>query len=678
MANLPLDTIEQYLQEIIKLNPFDAVVIVKSREDEYTVEMLNDKAKELSGNLFKKGQQAHSFFHFIDWHQIIELFRFPKIEIKYMMVNPSNVLCAVYVQRIELADEQYYSVVLRNVSEHIEEAFEQNKEIEKHLNFVEHHINPIISLNLNGEIIYTNHAATRKLLESNSTLVGENIFDILAEEYLKPFRALFKNTLKGITMGMPKVMLNSKMACEKPFNIRTFPTYWNNQVIGIHIVFNSVDDLFIEDGSPYQLINYHDQLTGLLNRKALNEQWTDEFSTFNDGLNIALLLVDLDRFKKYNESLGKDAADKMLKMVSQRLAKIRNKFSELYRYNGDEFVFVLRYFSRDEIELFANNILAAFKEPFIIDDQEYFLTSSIGISISTYGHNNDLESILHQAEQAVYYVKKNGRFHYRFYRSEMSQAFPNEVLMEAHLRRAIEFDELSIHLQPQIDLQTNEIDSFEALIRWNNRKFGYVPPSQFIPLAESSGLIIQVGDWVLEQVCKNLQEWKVKGYRPVRVAVNISPKQFKQENFATKIEQLLNIYDIEPKYLELEITESSMVNVSETHEILTKLKELGVYVSVDDFGTGYSSLSYLKKYPIDIIKIDQSFIADINKDEKNEAIIKAIITLSENLGMDVVAEGVEEEFQEEFLKLNNCRKGQGYLYNKPLPVDLIIKEYLVN
>ncbi|RKJ42724.1 EAL domain-containing protein, partial [Butyricicoccus sp. 1XD8-22] len=160
--------------------------------------------------------------------------------------------------------------------------------------------------------------------------------------------------------------------------------------------------------------------------------------------------------------------------------------------------------------------------------------------------------------------------------------------------------------------------------------------------------------------------------------VNISPKQFKQENFATKIEQLLNIYDIEPKYLELEITESSMVNVSETHEILTKLKELGVYVSVDDFGTGYSSLSYLKKYPIDIIKIDQSFIADINKDEKNEAIIKAIITLSENLGMDVVAEGVEEEFQEEFLKLNNCRKGQGYLYNKPLPVDLIIKEYLVN
>ncbi|BDH60964.1 GGDEF domain-containing protein [Lysinibacillus sp. PLM2] len=678
MANLPLDTIEQYLQEIIKLNPFDAVVIVKNREDEYTVEMLNDKAKKLSENLFKKGQLAHSFFNFIDWHQLMELIRSPKNEIEYMMINRSNVLCAIYVQRIEFADELYYTIILRNVSEHIEESFEQNKENEKHLYFVEHHIDPIVSLNLNGEIIYTNHAATRKLLEAKSTLVGENIFDILAEEYQKPFRSLFKNTLKGITMGMPKVMLNSNMACEKPFNIRTFPTYWNNQVIGIHIVLKSVDDFFIEDGSPYQLINDHDQLTGLLNRKALNEQWADEFSTFKDGLNIALLLVDLDRFKKYNESLGKDAADKMLKMVSQRLAKLRNKFSELYRYNGDEFVFVLRYFSRDEIEVFANNILAAFKDPFIIDDQEYFLTSSIGISISTYGHNNDLESILHQAEQAVYYVKKNGRFHYRFYRSEMSQAFPNEVLMEAHLRRAIEFDELSIHLQPQIDLQTNEIDSFEALIRWNNRKFGYVPPSQFIPLAESSGLIIQVGDWVLEQVCKNLQEWKLKGYRPVRVAVNISPKQFKQENFATKIEQLLNIYDIEPKYLELEITESSMVNVSETHEILTKLKQLGVYVSVDDFGTGYSSLSYLKKYPIDIIKIDQSFIADINKDEKNEAIIKAIITLSENLGMDVVAEGVEEEFQEEFLKSNNCRKGQGYLYNKPLPVDLIIKEYLVN
>ncbi len=266
----------------------------------------------------------------------------------------------------------------------------------------------------------------------------------------------------------------------------------------------------------------------------------------------------------------------------------------------------------------------------------------------------------------------------RFYRSEMSQAFPNEVLMEAHLKRAIEFDELSIHLQPQIDLHTNSIDSFEALIRWNNRKFGYVPPSQFIPLAESSGLIIQIGDWVLEQACKNLQEWKAKGYRPVRIAVNISPKQFKEENFALKIEQLLKKYNIEPKYLELEITESSMVNINETHSILTKLKQLGVFVSVDDFGTGYSSLSYLKKYPIDIIKIDQSFIRDINKDEKNEAIIKAIITLSHNLGMDVIAEGVEEEFQEQFLKQHNCRKGQGYLYNKPLPVDQIIKEYFIN
>lgn len=563
MSHIQPNYIKNILSEIIKLNPFDAVVIVKGMNNNYYVEMVNAQAAKLSHNItIENGKTfAKDFFHFYKWEQLKPLFNTKQNQVEFILQKDSKKLTAVLVQAIGIEDEAYFSVIIR-------------------------------------------------------------------EDY--------KNTI------------------------------------------NEELDLYSTESNSFQLISYRDDLTGLLNRKALNEQWSNDISTFKDGRNVALLLVDVDRFKKYNESLGQNAADSLLKLLSKRLLHFSNEYCEIYRYNGDEFVIVLRYLKREEIENLANHILAIFKEPFLIEEQEYFLTSSIGISLSSYGLNDDLETVLHQAEQAVYYAKNNGRFHYRFFRSEMSQSFPNEVLMEAHLRRAIEFDELTINLQPQIDLYTDVIDSFEALIRWNNRKFGYVPPSQFIPLAESSGLIIQIGDWVLEQVCKHLQEWKLKGYRPVRIAVNISPKQFKEKNFALKIEHLLTKYQIEPKYLELEITESSMVNVDETHSILTKLKQLGVFVSVDDFGTGYSSLSYLKKYPIDIIKIDQSFIADINKDKRNEAIIKAIITLSHNLGMEVVAEGVEEKLQEQFLKQHNCRKGQGYLYNKPLPVDEIIEEYFVN
>lgn len=679
MSHIQQEHVEQIFNQIINLNPFDAVVIVTETNNKLYVEITNAKALSLlDKKSFTKGIAAKDFFNSTNWGEIERLFSSSQNEVKFFTLTENAQLCALSVHKIEMGEELYYSIIIRQVNENnnVEYVSTEN-DIAKHLLFVENYIDPIISIDLEGNILYTNNAASKKLLLENSSLIGTSLLDLIDDDYKRQFKNVFDNTLKGFPMAMPKLVINHKQFSQEPYNIKTFPTYWNNEVIGIHIILKDINDFFLADGTPFQLLSYQDELTGLFNRKALNEHWNEEISKFKDGLNVALIVADLDRFKKYNESLGKSSADLLIKMVSNRLTKLRNEFCEIYRYNGDEFVFILKFFTREEIELFANKILLSFKEPFILDEQEYFVTTSIGISISTYGHNNDLETVLHQAEQAVYYAKKNGRYHYRFYRSEMSQAFPNEVLMESHLKRAIEFNELSIHLQPQIDLRTKEIDSFEALIRWNNRKFGYVPPSQFIPLAESSGLIIQIGDWVLEQVCKNLQEWNSKGYRPVRIAVNISPKQFKEETFALKIEQLLSKYDIEPKYLELEITESSMVNVNETHSILTKLKQLGVFVSVDDFGTGYSSLSYLKKYPIDIIKIDQSFIKDISKDEKNEAIIKAIITLSQNLGMDVVAEGVEEKLQEQFLKQHNCQKGQGYLYNKPLPVDQIIEEYLM-
>lgn len=426
----------------------------------------------------------------------------------------------------------------------------------------------------------------------------------------------------------------------------------------------------------YNFNIYYDELTELYNRRALTEHWSKIHSQA-EQLNTALMLVDLDRFKKFNESLGKMKADSLLLNVSRRLKTLRSDFCEVFHYSGDEYVIIFHYNEQTELDACIENIFRMFKKPFTIDEQEYFITISIGITIDT-GEQRNLEIIMNEADQALFFVKNNGRSTYRFYEKDLIQYFPNEALMEAHLHRAIELDEMTVHFQPQIDLKTNTINSFEALIRWHNRKFGMVSPGQFIPLAESSGLILPIGDWVLERVCQYQKEWREQGFRPVRIAVNISPKQFKQKNFATRIEQLLIQYEIEPKYLELEITESSMTNLHETTSILLRLKKLGVFVSVDDFGTGYSSLSYLKKYPIDIIKIDQSFIADIQKDKKNEAIVEAIILLSHTLGLEVVAEGVEEMAQEQFLRKFNCQKVQGYLYDRPLPANKVVEQYFLN
>ncbi|RHW39817.1 bifunctional diguanylate cyclase/phosphodiesterase [Lysinibacillus yapensis] len=549
MITFPILKLETYLRDIMKLNAFDSVIMVKQQpEGKYSVEMINSYASVLSPKPFIKGMDAKTFFEWIDWDQLEKMLLHPKEEVEYLSIKGHSKKFLLFIEPIQTKEDKYFAVII------------------KHL---------------------------------------------------------------------------------------------------------------MEESGSLSLYSFKNENTGLLNKKALNTRWSEHYQSYNDLRQISLLLLDLDRFKKYNESLGKQRADRMVKLISQRFYSVQDDSCEVFHYSGDEFVFLVRSHLREEVELVVQRIYDQLKEPFLIDDQEYFVTCSIGISTLSSETGRDLETLLQQAEQALFYVKKHGRAHFRFYREEMSHTFQNEVLMEAHLKRAIEFNELSIHLQPQIDFDTYEIDSFEALIRWNNPKFGFVPPSQFIPLAESSGLIIQIGDWILEEVCRYQKEWKDKGYRAVRIAVNISPKQFKQDHFAEKVKQIISKYKIEPKYIELEITESSMVNVEETEKILKSLKELGVFVSVDDFGTGYSSLSYLKKYPIDIIKIDQSFIADLNKDEKNEAIVKAIIALSRNLKMDVIAEGVEERDQETFLKLHQCKKGQGYLYNRPLPVEEIVETYFI-
>jgi diguanylate cyclase (GGDEF)-like protein len=423
-------------------------------------------------------------------------------------------------------------------------------------------------------------------------------------------------------------------------------------------------------------LSYHDQLTGLWNRRAMKEHFSED-STYalKSNERLSFIHLGLDRFKLINESIGHNGADEILKMVAERLKIICPGSARLYRNGGDEFIVSLQNHSVSKTESFARKLLSDFGKPFYFNHQEYFISASIGISVYP-EDGKTLEDLIRKSEQALVFVKDRGRTHYRFYQKEMNTAFPDEALMESHLRRAIELDELAIHYQPQVDLKTGKISSFEALLRWNNRKFGFVSPAKFIPIAEASGLIHGIGEWVLDQVCSQLKEWQDKQFKPVRIAVNISPKQFQMESFSWMLRSKINDYGISPCSLEVEITESALTNITETLETLNELKIIGVYISVDDFGTGYSSLSYLKQYPIDIIKIDQSFIKDLESDIRNEAIVKTIINLAHNLGMTVVAEGVEKNKQASILLEANCQKAQGFLYSQAVPVEEILQKYI--
>ncbi|MEK3730056.1 MULTISPECIES: putative bifunctional diguanylate cyclase/phosphodiesterase [Lysinibacillus] len=654
-------------QQLIQLNPFDAVVCLKKVDTAvFEVVEFNDKLSLLLELQDSSAKNAEHFFSEPCWLQLSELLN-QDVNQQHVLTLGTDLQKKTFVIHVQHLANSMVAMILRATQ----------SEVAPYLQFVEQHVSPVLTTDIQGRIIHQNVAATSVLSREQHSLIGLDIFSLLENRYSNEFKLLFAKTIEGSAFGMPRCLLKGQLLSKEPFYLRTHPTYYNGEVIGVHLFVKEANS-FMNDHEAFYYLALMDELTGIWNRKAFKEHWLHHLNDKKqEHKQAALILVDIDRFKKFNESLGESKGDELMRMFSHRLRELCYSKCSLYRYNSDEFIFVLKDATIQKIEHTANAILDVLKQPFMIDGQEYFISVSIGISLSP-ADGRDLETLVRKADKALFSAKEHGRSHYRYYREDMTAVFPNEALMEAHLRRAIEFNELSLHLQPQMDLANNSINSFEALLRWNNRKFGFVSPAQFIPIAEASGLIIEIGDWIIDEVCRYQREWQSKGYRPVRIAVNISPKQFRKENFARKIKAALKKYSVPPELLEVEITESSMTNVHETYSILTELKQLGVYVSVDDFGTGYSSLSYLKRYPIDIIKIDQSFIADIAKDDKNEAIIKAIISMSHNLGLEVIAEGIEEASQVDFLKRHRCQKGQGYLYNKPLPVETIVQQYFVS
>jgi diguanylate cyclase len=427
-----------------------------------------------------------------------------------------------------------------------------------------------------------------------------------------------------------------------------------------------------------EFIAYHDSLTLLTNRRYFEEKLMEamEENKF-ENRELAILFIDLDRFKFINDTLGHSVGDLLLQKVGQILQNNVGEGNIVSRQGGDEFMILLKNISKQETELVAKSIVSNIENTININGKEIYITSSIGISMFPQ-NGSEVDTLIKRADIAMYIAKENGKNRYQFFDKSMDENITAKVNLENGLRRAIDLNELLIHYQPKLDCHSNTITGVEALLRWKNREYGYIPPSTFIPLAEETGLIDKIGEWVLREACLQLKKWNRQGLKSFYISVNVSTIQFLQKGFIEKVRFILNETEIDPRYLELEITESAMMDSNQVIPILEQLRKMGIKISVDDFGSGYSSLGHLNKLPIDILKIDRMFIDAIGKKENDIAILSTIITLARSLNLTVIAEGVETELQFNILRERGCDLIQGFYISKPLSVNAFDEEIIRN
>lgn len=421
---------------------------------------------------------------------------------------------------------------------------------------------------------------------------------------------------------------------------------------------------------------HYDSLTNLPNRTLFHEKLAEAMlKAKQKDEKIGVMFIDLDRFKNINDTLGHSIGDVLLQAVANRLICCLRKEDSVSRLGGDEFAIFLTGATHKEAGEIAQRIITSMSESITLDHIEIFITPSIGISMYP-DDGDDIEALLKHADAAMYLAKEQGKNNYQFFSEELHQVLAKKLQLERELRKALDEKQFTLHYQPKIHLQTGQIIGMEALIRWDHPDLGLIPPIQFIPIAEETGLIVPLGEWVMRTACQQTKAWQEAGFTQLAVAVNISLRQFMQNNLIEMITSILEETGLAPQYLELEITESMALNVDYTIRILNRLKALGVSISIDDFGTGYSSLSYLSQFPIDRLKIDQSFLRNLNP--QNQAIIKTIIHMAHNMKIAVIAEGVETHEHVDFLKEQLCNEVQGYFYSKPLPTKEIDSFLQVN
>src|SRR5215213_8892419 len=418
---------------------------------------------------------------------------------------------------------------------------------------------------------------------------------------------------------------------------------------------------------------YYDTVTQLPNRALFEDRLTQAVSIARvTGQSLGVLFISLDQFKKVNDSLGHAPGDSLLREFAERLKSCTSKSDTVARFGSDEFALLRTQINgtKDVIETIAS-LSQVLKFSFDLPGHELFATASVGVSLFPLD-GEDCQTLLKNAGAALYKAKRSGGANYQFYTADMHELATKRLALESNLRRAIQNEEFLIHYQPRVSVDSLAITGVEALVRWQHPQLGLVSPSEFIPLAEDTGLIVPIGEWVLRTACLQGRRWRDQGFAPIPIAVNISARQFHDQDLSQTVIRILEETGLSPKYLELELTESSiMQNAEFAADMLSQLKSMGISISIDDFGTGFSSLASLKRLPIDALKIDQSFVREATSDPDDAALVMAIITLAHNLRLKVIAEGVETDEQLQLLQLLRCDEIQGYFFSKPVSADTL-------
>jgi diguanylate cyclase (GGDEF)-like protein/PAS domain S-box-containing protein len=531
-----------------------------------------------------------------------------------------------------------------------------------------------------GDGIYLGcNAAFEQFVDrSEAELIGRDDFAVFGPELGESFRSKDREMLETRQPRINEEWVTYPGGRRVLLNTLKTPIYdQDDQVLGVLGVSRDMtekhetEQALRQQQQSLQHLAHHDTLTDLPNRLLLIDRLTQSLQKANrNDAGVAVLFVDLDHFKEINDSLGHTIGDQLLKAVAQRLVGCVREEDTVARLGGDEFTVIMEEVD-DSLAAgrMAEKIIRAFHQQFALPDQELGITTSIGISLYP-SDGRDTETLLRNADAAMYRAKSDGRNAYRFYSADMTEQAQARVAMEAALHRALEANEFVLYFQPQIDLRTGQPCGCEALIRWQHPDEGLLLPGRFIRIAEETGQIDGIGEWVLQEGCRQLSRWQASGLKNLRMAINLSGRQLLNDRLVQTVEGVLDSTGCDPGCLELEITEGFLVeHPDQTRRALQALRDKGIEVAVDDFGTGYSALSYLKQFPISKLKIDYSFVRDIPVDPNDQAISRAIIALGHSLGLTVVAEGVELPAQASFLSEHGCDVAQGYLYARPMPAE---------
>ncbi|MBP3040522.1 EAL domain-containing protein, partial [Bacillaceae bacterium Marseille-Q3522] len=520
----------------------------------------------------------------------------------------------------------------------------------------------ILSTDLIGKITNVNQAVEKTFTLNKEEVIGTSIYQHIANHDLSRIKQFFKNAVNGkvqtFTMNLP-----DKKGTFQLYQMKSIPITKNNQITGVYGIGQNITAQKKLENKIFQLA-YFDDVTGLPNRTSITDH---VIKNIKRSKKFAVLFLDIDRFKMVNDSVGHDGGDQILKDLSGKIQRFLPAQSLLGRFTGDKFAAVIgKKINRTELAQMATNILRDIAKPVVYDNKEFFITASVGICFFPDDGMEEHE-LLKNADLSLNLAKQRGGNQMSFYSKALNDQALRRMELEGYLRKALHKQEFFLCYQPLLDLTTGKIYGSEALIRWNHPTLGLVSPADFIPLAEETGLIMEIGKWVLHTACKQNKKWHDLGLGDFVISVNVSATQFQQTNFIDIVKGALLESGLKPEYLILELTESVMLwDMQYSMQVMRSLQDMGVKVSIDDFGTGYSSLSYLKNLPINSLKIDRSFIENLEGNSSDIAIVKAIITMGQGLSIKVVAEGVETKEQIELLQSLHCHFAQGYYIHRPL------------